>query len=111
MDIYTNREIIQYIREGFGSINQRLRRIEIIMADLATAETDLANAVTALAARLQNELGPLQQALADAQAKVAADDTEIAGLLANAQTAADSIEAQVTALNALDTTPPAPAAS
>lgn len=108
MDIYTHREVIQYIREGFGSINNRLHRIETIMTDLATAETDLANAVTALAARLQNELGPLQAALAAAQAKVAADDTQIAGLLADAQTAASNIEAQVIALNALDTVPAAP---
>lgn len=118
MDIYTHREVIQYIREGFGSIYEtlailediehRLHRIEITMTDLSTAETDLANAVTALAARLQNELGPLQDALTAAQAQVAADDTQIAGLLADAQTAADNIEAQVTALNALDTAPAAP---
>ena len=105
MDIYTNREIIQYIREGFESIAMRLHRIEFNMTDLNTAESDLVTAVQNIATFIQNGLGPLQAALAEAQAKLAADDTQIAGLLADAQTAADSIEAQVAVLNGLDTTP------
>jgi F0F1-type ATP synthase membrane subunit b/b' len=102
MDIYTNREIIQYIREGFESIGHRLHRIENHMADLATAEADLVTAVQNIAAFIKAGVGPLQAALTAAQAQVSADDTQIAGLLADAQTAADNIEAQVTALNALD---------
>jgi hypothetical protein len=110
MDIYIHSQIIQYVREGFGSIARRLDRIERRMADLTTAEADLVTAVQNVATFISNGLGPLQQALAAAQAKLGADDAQIAGLLTDAQTAADSIEAQVAVLNSLDATTPAPTA-
>jgi hypothetical protein len=118
MDIYTNREIVQYIREGFASIDRRLRRIEITMTDLQTAEADLVTAVTNIANFIQTSgLGALQQALdaanaqiATLQGQVSSDDAQVTSLtaqlaqsVADAQTAADNIETQVAALNALDT--------
>lgn len=82
------------------------------MATLATALADLQAAVTDVAARVSAGTGPLQDALAKAQADLAAlqsvDDADKAALaasLADAQSAADAIETDVTALNAVAAPP------
>lgn len=67
------------------------------MADITQAEQDLADAVSATATRVQDDIAALKQAIAD-------------GNTAATQQAADAIEAQVANLANIDpASPPTPA--
>ncbi|MDQ2781795.1 MAG: hypothetical protein M3Y26_04565 [Actinomycetota bacterium] len=87
-----------WAREFRAEINSTLKRMEAHMAkDITTAEQDLADAVSATAKRVQDDIAALKAAVA-------------AGNPAAVQAAADAIEAQVAVLANVDpAAPPTPA--
>lgn len=93
--------------------NRHLSRLEHKMADLNASLTDLTaavdTAVTALNTQVQplkDQLAQAQQALADLQVQDDADKAALQASLDGAQSAADSIEAEVAKLNAADGSTP-----
>jgi chromosome segregation ATPase len=114
----------------FESLRDELREVKQNMADLNQSVADLQAAVVAVADRVGQLTGPLQQEIANLQttlqaereaaaALAAAEDAEDVGqnqaladaqaatdaALANAQQAADGIEAEVSKLNQVASTP------
>ncbi len=114
----------------FELLQEELREVKQIMADLNQSVEDLKAAVTAVAERVGDLTGPLQQEIANLQATLQAERDAAAALataedaedveqnqaladaraatdeaLANAQQAADSIGAEVQKLNQVAAAP------
>lgn len=114
----------------FESLRDELREVKLNMADLNQSVADLQAAVNAVAERVGELTGPLQEEIANLQATIqaerdaavalaAAEDAEDIGqnqaladaqaatdaALANAQQAADGIQAEVSKLNQVASAP------
>lgn len=98
-----------------------LNRTETLMADLTQSVADLQAAVDDIGIRFNEQLAPLQQALADATAEVqrlvdedvledAAQADALNALLQQASDAADQINSQVDELNSIGAAPEEPPA-
>jgi peptidoglycan hydrolase CwlO-like protein len=125
-DTFLEQMGFKFISDLLTEIRDGQLRLEVTMADLLTEVAELRDAVTAVAARVDALVGPLTDAVREAQAalqaerdaaealRVAEDQEDVEqnqaladakaatdAALASAQTAADEIDAETARLNAI----------